>query len=43
MTEDSANATHLECDWCSKPAEYNKDIYYACGEHESDLTELVEL
>lgn len=30
------------CDWCDDPAKYNKEIYYACESHRSELTELVD-
>lgn len=38
-----SRGTQRECDWCEAAAEHNKDIYYACDEHESELSELVEL
>lgn len=40
---ESERESRRDCDWCEAPAELNKDIYYACDEHEQDLTELVEL
>lgn len=42
-SEESERAIERECDWCEAPAEHSRDIYYACDEHEQDLTELVEL
>lgn len=44
MTDGKSTAeSRRDCDWCEASAEVNKDIYYACDVHESDLTELVEL
>lgn len=31
------------CEWCGQvPTEHNRDIYYACDEHELELLELME-
>lgn len=43
MTDCNKRGMKRECDWCNKQAEHNKDIYYACDEHASELSELVEL